>query len=88
MMANCLSQMSFFDPRWTSEKKPYAPERFRDIVKERYLISVHSNSSYESTASITPTERTLLLQLIKDDLQRKQEQYDKIRNQQTTRSRK
>lgn len=77
--------MSFFDPRWTSEKKPYAPERFRDIVKERYLITTHLNTGYEETASITPTERTLLLQFIKDDLQRKQEQYDRIRNSQPAR---
>lgn len=73
--------MNFFDPRWTSDNKPYAPERFRDIVKERYLISSHIHTSYEDTASISPTERTLLLQFIKEDLQRKKEQYDALKAQ-------
>ena len=77
--------MNFFDPRWTSENKPYAPERFKDIVKERYLISTHINTSYGETASISPTERVLLLQFIRDDLQKKHEAIEKIRNQQRNR---
>jgi hypothetical protein len=70
---------SFFDPLWISEKdkKLYAPVRFRDIVKERYLISKNTHTSYNDTKDITPTEREILLQLIVEDLQRQQELIEK-----------
>lgn len=82
MIVVCHYHLNFFDPRWTSEKKPYAPERFRDIVEERYLISNYIHTSYLDTASISPTERTMLLQLIKDDLQRKYDKIEEIRSNQ------
>lgn len=72
--------MNFFDPRWTSEHKPYGPERFKQIIKERYLISTHLNTDYVNTASISPTERKMLLQFIKEDLQRKHEMMEQMKN--------
>lgn len=75
--------MNFFDPLLTSDGKPYGQERFRQIVKERYLISNHINTDYTSTASISPTERKLLLQFIKDDLQKKHEAMEHIKNKRT-----
>lgn len=74
--------MNFFDPRWTSENQPYAPKRFRDIVKERYLISLHTHTGYNETSSISPTERILLLQCINEDLQNKKDLYEKMKSQQ------
>lgn len=71
------SQLSFLDPQKTKDGKPYGPERFKQIVKERYLISKHTNSSYFDTGSITPTERDLLLQFISEDLQKTKEAIEK-----------
>lgn len=73
--------MNFFDPRWTSDKKSYGQERFKQIVQERYLISKRLHTSYSDTASISPTERNLILQFIKDDLQKEQEAIERVRNQ-------
>lgn len=68
---------NFFDPLLTSDGKPYATERFKQIVQERYIISKHSNTSYIDTLEVTPTERTYLIQFILDDLQKQKEMIDK-----------
>lgn len=65
--------MNFFDPRFTSKGELYAPLRFKQIVNERYLISKHTNTSYSDTKDITPSERSLLLNFILDDLKMQQE---------------
>jgi len=46
-------------------------------VKERYLISKNTHTSYNDTKDITPTEREILLQLIMQDLQHQQELIEK-----------
>jgi hypothetical protein len=61
------------DPVLTSDGRLYGPERFKEIVKERYLISKQVNTSYEELGDITPLERKYLLGFIKEDLERKQE---------------
>lgn len=57
----------------------YGPARYKDIVKERYIITKHTNTSYEGTSNITPIEREYLLRFIMDDLQRQKDMYDKAR---------
>ena len=70
--------MSFFDPVWTSDGKLYKPERYRDIIKERYEISKNLNTSYVEVGNISPLERSYLIQLIIDDLKRKHEITERI----------
>lgn len=67
------SHLNFLDPQWTNDGKPYGPVRFKEIVKERYLISKHTNTSYGDTGKITPTEKSYLLEFINNDLKRAQE---------------
>lgn len=74
------SLLNFLDPQLTNDGKPYGPERFKNIAKERYLISKHTNTSYEDTQSLSPAERSYILQFITEDLQREKEIYDKARN--------
>jgi hypothetical protein len=62
----------------TSDGKPYGVERFKEIVKERYVISKNSNISYEDTGNMSPIERNYIIQFIQEDLQR---QVDIINNQ-------
>lgn len=72
----------FFDPPLTSDGKNYAQERFREIVKERYLISKNCNTSYSDLADVTPLERNYLLELIIDELQKKKKMIEEQRAKQ------
>ena len=67
------------DPQSTEQGRIYAPQRYKHIAFERYVISKHTNTSYADTAEITPMERRYLLEFIQDDLQREKEMYDEAR---------
>lgn len=69
--------MSFLDPQLTKDGKPWGPERYKAIVKERYLISKNLNTSYKDIGDITPLEREYLLQFIDEDLKRTKDMLDK-----------
>ena len=60
-----------------------APKLFKDLVRERYLISKHTNTSYEDTASLTQIERQYIFEFITDDLNREREAYEKLRQEQS-----
>lgn len=64
-----------------SDGTPYATLLYENIVKERYIISNILNTSYTDTASITPTERKLIMKYMKEDLRRKQENMEAARQQ-------
>ena len=72
--------LNFFDPLWTSDGKPFAPEQFKAIVKDRYLISKNMNTSYSDVGEITPTERAYLMQLLIEDAEKQAEIIDKLQN--------
>lgn len=69
--------LSSLDPQLTEDGKPFGPTRYKEIAKERYLISKHTNTSYEDTANITPIERGYLLEFMIEDLQRQKDMYEK-----------
>ena len=60
--------MSFLDPQLTTDGKPWGPHRYKEIVKERWYISKHTNTSYSDTGNITPLEREYLIEFINEDL--------------------
>ena len=68
--------MNFFDPTLTNDGQLFAPMRFKEIVKERYLISKNCNTSYIDTKDITPVERNYILKFIVEDLQKQKEIID------------
>lgn len=72
---------SFLDPLLTEDKKPYGPIRYKQIVKECYLISKHTNTSYTDLMDVTPTERNYLIQLIAEEIQKSQEAIDKAKQE-------
>ena len=82
--AHFPTAQNFLDPQLTSDGKPFGPIRFRQIIKERYLISKHINTSYNDIGKITPTERLSLLQCIKDDLEMQQKERDKLKDKLNT----
>ena len=68
--------MSFLDHLVTEDNKPWGPERYKNIIRERYRITKNANISYGDTGNMTPTEREIILQFIDDDLKRSKEILD------------
>lgn len=71
--------LSFLDPKFTKDNKPYGPARYNEIVKECYLITKHCNTSYVDLMKITPHERKLLLNLIADEIKKSEEHIAKAK---------
>lgn len=61
----------------TKDGKPYGPWRYKQIVKECYLISKNCNTSYTDIMNITPLERDYLLNFVADEFKRSQEIINK-----------
>ena len=70
------------DPKLTSDGKPYGPERFKNIVQERYFISKKCNTSYLDVGYITPMERKYLLEFILDEIEKEKKAYEDAKKKQ------
>jgi hypothetical protein len=70
---------SFLDPLKTDDGKPYGPTRYKEIVKECYVISKNINTSYDDVLNMTPTERLDILQFIADDIKRSNEAIEQMK---------
>ena len=68
---------NFFFFLLTEDGRPYGPQRYKEIVKERYYISKYCNTSYNEAGETTPTERRYLLEFITDELQKQKEMIEK-----------
>lgn len=73
------SHQNFLDPQLTDDGKPYGPYRYKQIVKECYLISKNSNTSYTDVLKITPLERNYILEFIIEGEKRNQEVIEKAK---------
>ena len=71
------SQGSFLDPQKTRDGKPYGPQRYKELVRERYAISKITNTSYIDTGKITPLERKFIMEFIVEDNKREKESFEK-----------
>ena len=69
------------DPQTTKDGRPYGPQRYKEIVNERYLISKNLNTSYNEVGQITPTERGYLIEFIAEDIKKANEALEKKTNQ-------
>ena len=69
--------MNFLDPQKTSDGKPYGPTRYKELVKERYIISKNTYTSYLDTGKITPTEKEILISLIAEDRKKAHDDLEK-----------
>lgn len=78
-MLRFASQGNFLDPPLTSDGKPFAPIRWKQIVKERFLISKNINTSYLDIGKMTPKEREYLLEFIHEDAVKTKEYLDNIK---------
>ena len=62
--------------------QPYGPIRYKQIIKECYLIAKNCNTPYTALLDITPSEKTELLHLIIEENKKMQEEMDKLQAQQ------
>lgn len=67
------SLQNFLDPLLTNDGQPYGPWRYKQIVKECYLISKNCNTSYVDILKMNPTERGYLLEFISDEYKKTEE---------------
>lgn len=68
------------DPATTDDGKPYGPFRYKEIVKERYIISKYCNTSYTDLANVTPTERNYLLEFATEECDKAKEIAEEMKN--------
>ena len=68
--------LNFSVPQSTYDGKNYAQTVFENIVKERYIISKQTNTSYADTGNISASERKLLIKLIIDDLKKQRDMIE------------
>jgi len=54
----------------TSDGRPYAPYRYKQIVSECYYLSKNCNTSYTDLLKITPLERKYMLELLNKEAER------------------
>lgn len=78
------SHQNFLDPQLTDDGQPYGPTRYKEIVKERYLISKNINTSYNDSGELTPLERTYILQFIMDDMEKQKAAISALQNTKTS----
>lgn len=78
---------TFLDPEKTSDGKLYAPIRYKQLVKERYIISRQCNTSYTDTGNITPKEREYIFEFIDKEVEERKKAYDEAAAQAKERSR-
>lgn len=57
----------------TSDGRPYGPIRYKEIVKECYLISKNLNTSYTDVLHTTPTERNYMLEFMLNEAKQREE---------------
>ena len=69
--------MNSLDPQTTSDGKPYGPIKYKEIVKERWLIAKNSNIPYSDTETMTPTERYYILEFIAEEVKKTNEAIEK-----------
>lgn len=62
--------MNFLDPRLTEDGKPYAPFRYRELVRECYIITKNCNTSYTDVMNITPKEKNIILEIINSEAEK------------------
>ena len=67
------------DRQFTNDGRPYAPFRYKELVKECYLISREINTSYVDLMEITPREKNYILEFIRERAEKEKEAIEKAR---------
>lgn len=73
------TQVNFFDRQYTSDGKPYAPIRYKELVKECFIVSREINTSYTDLLTVTPRELNYMLEFIRERVEREREAIEKAK---------
>ena len=55
------------DQQLTKDGQPYGPIKYKELVRECYIISRNINTSYTDLMDVTPLERQYMLEFIKEE---------------------
>jgi len=72
---------SFLDPQVNEDGEPYAPYRFKEIVRECYSISKNCNTSYSDVIKMTPRARDYLIEFIIEDANKAKEMIEQSKKE-------
>lgn len=78
------SHLNFLDPQLTDKGKPYGPWRYKNIVKECYIITKNTNTPYSDILNMTPTERELIIEFLSEDFKKQQENIEQAKKNKNT----
>jgi hypothetical protein len=67
------------DPQSTDNGKPYGPWRYKQIVKECYIITKNTNTPYSDVLDMTPAEREFFIEFLAEDFKKQQEQIEQAK---------
>lgn len=67
----------------TSDGKPYGPQRYKQLVKNCYIVSKTLNTSYiDVRDKMTPSELNQIINLIIEDNEKYKEKMEKMKEEQ------
>jgi hypothetical protein len=78
-MPHFASHLNFLDPQTDEDGNAFAPIRYKQIVKECYLISKNLNTSYTDVLNITPTEKQYMLEFLLQEAQENKEAIERLK---------
>lgn len=66
----------------TKDGRPYGPERYKSLIRNLYIISKNTYTSYTDLRDkITPAEMNALLGLIKEEQESNQKYIEKLKEE-------
>lgn len=80
MIAPFVSPLNFLDPLLASDAEQYCGERYKELVRGRFMISKYCNTSYNDVGDISPLERDYIIRFITEDLEKQQKILDEAKN--------
>lgn len=63
----------------TDEGKPYGPWRYKQIVRESFIITKNTHTSYADIMNMTPAEREFFIEFLAEDFKKQQEQIEQAK---------
>ena len=63
----------------TEDGEPYGPIRFRELVRECYIISKNMNTTYSDVLKMSSIERKYLIKFLIDEAKQRDEMIKKRR---------
>ncbi len=72
---------SFLDPQFDKDGNLYAPIRYKEIVRECYIISKNCNTAYTDVLKMGYRERQHLLSFILEEAERLEQQQKEHQEQ-------